>query len=111
MLASELVPCFVINRIVWLTIFIINSRLAQRLNFMKNLKVQKWAPVGVGLCSIPVIIHPIDNSVDYFMDNTFRPFMESRRSKVELPIIPSPTITNSDILSELPSESKKAYEK
>ena len=48
---------------------------------MRQPKVLKWGPVGVGLCSIPVIIHPIDEAVDYFMDNTFRPFVEAIKTK------------------------------
>ena len=31
-----------------------------------------WLPTGVGLGSIPLIIHPIDTFVDYLMDSTFR---------------------------------------
>jgi fission process protein 1 len=31
-----------------------------------------WMPTGVGLASIPIIIKPIDNAVDYLLDNTTR---------------------------------------
>lgn len=31
-----------------------------------------WGPTGVGLASIPFIIRPIDNGVDYLLDNTTR---------------------------------------
>lgn len=31
-----------------------------------------WGPTGVGLASIPFIIRPIDNAVDYLLDNTTR---------------------------------------
>mmetsp|Transcript_14152 Transcript_14152/g.26478 ORF Transcript_14152/g.26478 Transcript_14152/m.26478 type:complete len:114 (+) Transcript_14152:23-364(+) len=31
-----------------------------------------WLPTAIGLGSIPLIIHPIDNGVDYLMENTFR---------------------------------------
>lgn len=31
-----------------------------------------WGPTGVGLASIPFIIKPIDNFVDYLLDNTTR---------------------------------------
>lgn len=34
-----------------------------------------WMPTGVGLASIPIIIKPIDNTVDYMMDNTTRQWM------------------------------------
>jgi fission process protein 1 len=31
-----------------------------------------WLPTAVGLGSVPLIIHPIDNAVDWFMDSTLR---------------------------------------
>ena len=31
-----------------------------------------WMPTGIGLASIPIIIKPIDNAVDYLLDNTTR---------------------------------------
>jgi fission process protein 1 len=31
-----------------------------------------WMPTGVGLASIPIIIKPIDNAVDYLLENTTR---------------------------------------
>lgn len=34
--------------------------------------VAGWLPTFVGLGSIPIIIHPIDEAVDYLMDNTTR---------------------------------------
>ena len=34
--------------------------------------VSKWAPTACGLGSIPFIIHPIDNLVDFALDNTTR---------------------------------------
>lgn len=34
--------------------------------------IAKWLPTAVGLGSIPLIIHPIDGSVDYLLDNTTR---------------------------------------
>eukprot|EP01038_Epipyxis_sp_PR26KG_P008031 gene8031-10882_t len=35
-------------------------------------RVRFWIPTYLGLCMIPQIIHPIDNSVDYVMNNTLR---------------------------------------
>ena len=34
--------------------------------------VSKWLPTAAGLGSIPFIISPIDNLVDYALDNTTR---------------------------------------
>ena len=34
--------------------------------------VAGWAPTIIGLGSIPLIIHPIDDAVDYLLDNTTR---------------------------------------
>jgi hypothetical protein len=33
---------------------------------------QRWLPVCVGLSSIPLIVHPIDDFVDSMMTRTFR---------------------------------------
>lgn len=34
--------------------------------------VRKWAPTAIGLAVIPLIVHPIDNSVSWVMDSTIR---------------------------------------
>lgn len=34
--------------------------------------LNKWFPTIMGLGSIPMIIHPIDNFVDFALDNTTR---------------------------------------
>jgi hypothetical protein len=34
--------------------------------------VSTWLPTGVGLGSVPLIVHPTDNAVDWFMDSTLR---------------------------------------
>ena len=34
-----------------------------------------YGPTAIGLSAIPFIIHPIDDAVDYFMDNTFRKYV------------------------------------
>ena len=39
--------------------------------FYKN----KYIPTIMGLGSIPLIIHPIDNFTDYLMNNTLRPYI------------------------------------
>jgi fission process protein 1 len=40
-----------------------------------------WGPTGVGLLSIPIIIKPIDNAVDYLLDNTTRNWIVSEEKK------------------------------
>lgn len=35
-------------------------------------KMRRVVVAGVGLASIPFIVHPIDKGVDVFMDNTYR---------------------------------------
>ena len=33
--------------------------------------LQRWAPVAIGLLSIPAIIHPIDDFTDSMMNKTY----------------------------------------
>lgn len=70
-LASVIIPGFTINRICAATKYI----------FLRTpvKKHAKWITVGVGLSSIPFIIKPIDEFVDYAMDNTFRPWLDIQR--------------------------------
>jgi hypothetical protein len=42
--------------------------------------VSKWLPTAVGLGSIPIIITPIDNLVDYTLDNTTRKLLNEEQS-------------------------------
>ena len=35
-----------------------------------------YGPTLVGLAAIPFIIHPIDHSVDYVMDRTYRAYFD-----------------------------------
>lgn len=60
-----MIPGFTINAIVRVSRFAILKTAA-------NQSVKTWLPTGFGLGSIPFIIHPIDNSVDYLLDNTTR---------------------------------------
>lgn len=65
-LASVTIPGVTINLIVKA------SRVAvPRLPGLSGFAV-KWIPTVLGLSSIPFIVHPIDRSVDYMMDNTVR---------------------------------------
>ena len=36
--------------------------------------VRNWGPTTIGLVAIPFIIHPIDNFVDFMMNNTLRKY-------------------------------------
>jgi fission process protein 1 len=66
-LASVAIPGAIINTIVKASRFAV-SRSPMVLPAM----VSTWLPTAVGLGSVPLIIHPIDGLVDYFMDSTFR---------------------------------------
>ncbi|KAH8318392.1 hypothetical protein KR074_003234, partial [Drosophila pseudoananassae] len=66
MLASVTIPGLVINRITWAT------RLAMR---RAPVALLKTVPTLVGLASIPLIVHPIDNLVDRVMDATYRQYI------------------------------------
>ncbi|CAH1801964.1 unnamed protein product, partial [Owenia fusiformis] len=67
-LASVAIPGFTINRLCALSNYALqrSSRLPQG--------VRKWIVTAIGLCAIPIIIQPIDRSVDYMMNQTLRPW-------------------------------------
>ena len=67
-LASVAIPGFLINRVVKGTTM---AMPALRLPAVAT----KWLPTAVGLAMIPLIIHPIDQFVDYLLDSTSRPYM------------------------------------
>jgi fission process protein 1 len=54
--ASVLVPGFTINRICKLSLFLMNKT-----NVASVVRASKVLTTGVGLLSIPLIIHPIDH--------------------------------------------------
>ena len=64
--ASVIIPGFTINRICRLTGIVLaySTKLSS--------PVRKWSTVAIGLGCIPLIIHPIDRSVDYLMDKSVR---------------------------------------
>ena len=64
-LASVAVPGFVINRIVWAA--------AQ----LSPPRFRSFAPTAAGLVAIPLIVRPIDQGVEKFMDAVLRPFYEA----------------------------------
>ena len=63
--ASVIIPGFVIHKVVdavkWS---------GKKAKFPPAMR--RWAPTAIGISAIPFIIHPIDNFVDYAMDNTLR---------------------------------------
>ncbi|KAL7538246.1 hypothetical protein ACHAXR_008417 [Thalassiosira sp. AJA248-18] len=65
-LASVAIPGGVINLIVR------SSRFAVARTVGLPILVSKWLPTAAGLGSIPFIITPIDNCVDYALDNSTR---------------------------------------
>uniref|UniRef100_A0AC11EM16 Mitochondrial fission process 1 n=1 Tax=Ovis aries TaxID=9940 RepID=A0AC11EM16_SHEEP len=65
-LASVAIPGFTINRVCAASLYILSS--ATRW----PLAVRKWTTTALGLLAIPVIIHPIDRSVDFLLDSSLR---------------------------------------
>lgn len=78
-LASVLVPGATINAIVKV------SRLAVRRSPVTlHAAVAEWLLTGMGLASIPFIVHPIDNAVDLLLDGTTRSWWRNEeRNKTE----------------------------
>jgi fission process protein 1 len=68
--ASVLIPGGTINIIVRA------SRFAMLRATMLPVSAQKWIPTISGLGSIPFIVHPIDDFVDYAMDNSIRKWLK-----------------------------------
>lgn len=66
MLASVLVPGFLINRVCAMS----NYMLLKNMNLKKNRR--EWIVTWIGLGVIPFIIKPIDHSMDKLMDKTYR---------------------------------------
>jgi len=75
-LASVAIPGAIINAIVKASRFAI-----RRANPPVAAAVALWGPTIVGLCSIPVIITPIDHAVDYLMDHTTRKWWKAKSSQ------------------------------
>jgi len=80
-LASVMIPGGIINLIVR----------AARLSVQRSpvgllpTVAAKWLPTAAGLGSIPLIIHPIDFSVDYLLDNTTRLYFKQVKEEERLP--------------------------
>lgn len=67
MLASVIIPGFTINRICFYT-----HRLLIRQKV--NPKTRGLIVTAVGIGTIPFIVHPIDQFVDFLLNNTLRRF-------------------------------------
>ncbi len=72
--ASVLIPGATINLIVRSSRF----AMAQTAIGIPS-AAKKWVPTFCGLGSIPFIVHPIDNFVDYVMDNSIRKWIKDYR--------------------------------
>lgn len=66
MLASVIIPGFTINRVCALS----NLLLKKSEKLPKN--TRRWVVTGIGLATIPFIIKPIDDLVDYVLDESIR---------------------------------------
>ncbi|XP_044514810.1 mitochondrial fission process protein 1 isoform X2 [Gracilinanus agilis] len=71
-LASVAVPGFTINRLCALSHYTLSRATRWPLT------ARKWTTTALGLMAIPVIIHPIDRSVDFLMDSSLRKIYPSR---------------------------------
>ncbi|CAG9136567.1 hypothetical protein JYU34_006439 [Plutella xylostella] len=65
-LASLVIPGLAINRIVFYTFRALNN------TSHKGTKMQQTITTAVGMLSIPIIVTPIDRTVDFFMGITYR---------------------------------------
>lgn len=65
-LASVAFPGFTINRLCAASLYVLGSMTRWPLT------VRKWTTTTLGLLAIPVIVHPIDRSVDFLLDSSLR---------------------------------------
>lgn len=65
-LASVAIPGFTINRLCAASLYALGTMTRWPLT------VRKWTTTTLGLLAIPVIIHPIDRSVDFLLDSSLR---------------------------------------
>ncbi|CAJ0961657.1 unnamed protein product [Ranitomeya imitator] len=78
-LASVAIPGFTINRICATSLYLMG-----RVTHWP-LPVRKWATTAIGLSAIPVIITPIDRSVDYLMDSSLRKLYNTHKPNESRP--------------------------
>jgi mitochondrial fission process protein 1 len=67
-LASVFIPGFTINMVTSGALKVFKSEKAKRL----PMQVRTWSPTLIGLATVPLIIHPIDEGVDMLFDATIR---------------------------------------
>ncbi|XP_030893700.1 mitochondrial fission process protein 1 isoform X1 [Leptonychotes weddellii] len=65
-LASVAIPGFTINRVCAASLYILGTATRWPLS------IRKWTTTALGLLVIPVIVHPIDRSVDFLLDSSLR---------------------------------------
>lgn len=65
-LASVALPGFTINRVCAASLYLLGTATRWPLS------VRKWTTTTLGLLTIPIIIHPIDRSVDFLLDSSLR---------------------------------------
>ncbi|XP_075069211.1 mitochondrial fission process protein 1 [Mixophyes fleayi] len=74
-LASVAIPGFTINRLCAGSLYMM-GRITRW-----PLPVRKWTTTAIGLAAIPVIIKPIDRSVDFLLDSSLRKFYGTQANK------------------------------
>lgn len=65
-LASVVIPGFTINRLCAASLYVLGTMTRWPPT------VRKWTTTTLGLLAIPVIVHPIDRSVDFLLDSSLR---------------------------------------
>ncbi|XP_007900465.1 mitochondrial fission process protein 1 [Callorhinchus milii] len=70
-LASVIIPGFTINRVCAGSLWLLGR------TTKLPLPIRKWTTTAIGLSTIPIIITPIDRSVDFLLDCTLRKLYEA----------------------------------
>ena len=73
-LASVFIPGLCINRAVWASELVLDT--IPKL----PMPLRRWGPTVVGLSLIPLIVHPIDESVTWVMERTVRKYYGADKS-------------------------------
>jgi fission process protein 1 len=75
-LASVVVPGATINLVVKASRYAVH-----RSPLLLPVMVAKWLPTVIGIGSIPLIVQPIDHTIDYMLDNSTRHWWQGYVSK------------------------------
>lgn len=70
-LASVIVPGFTINRVCATSLYAM-ARVIPKV----PLTTRKWITTAIGLGCIPFIVHPIDSSIHFVLDNSLRRYLD-----------------------------------